>query len=574
MSSPPADTPPATPNTLVLHRLLQEPPRSVCKVNGRVVPLRVLRSLGALLVDVNGQGAAQQLGDSAACVALLDARAGTTPLAAQFGAALVWARTAEGEAAKARAAAPGSPEEAAAMQVLVDDVAEVDPQPGEEASLKRTLKRLDASRAALDSCALAAQALDVGAHDALRTAARELKTVAMRLEQHSPPGTATGPPTAAGDAEEDEAVDVAAALESVDRALEQVAAATQAAASAGAACADAAAALQVSPGLRDEVSARLRALERLCRKHGARNADDVLESAAKAALALGNSSGAAGKAAAMAAAAAAACADMARLGLQLGVARRNAARQLQADVEAELAHLRMEGARLRVALEWHDVASSSGDGPSSAAVAVPDAETALGVDGSCLYEPTPSGFDTATLLLATAPGEPFRQLGAVASGGERARVMLALKAVAATSCAGAPAVSLFDEVDAGVGGSTGGAVGATLRRLASSPHRGGGGGGGEEDASASSGGLRQVLCVTHLPQVAAHAHAHLAVSKEAAPDGRFVSVTRHLHTRQARAQELGSLLGLTPQAGEQLLAMSDADAARQAPAGAREHAPA
>ena len=535
-----------TPGTLVLHRQLQDPPRSVCKVNGKVVPLRLLRALGAVLVDVNGQGAAQQLGDSAACVALLDARAGTSHMAAQFGAALVWARTAETEAARARAAAPSSPEEAAAMQALVDEVADVDPQPGEEVALKRTLKRLDASRAALDSCALATQALDIGANDALRTAARELKSVAMRLEQHTPADTNAG---SASNEDVDEAVDVASALAAVDQAMDLVRAATDAAENASAACSDAAAALQVSPGLRDEVSARLRVLERLCRKHNARSVDDLLEAAARAAQALGNTTGAAGKAAAMAEAVAAAIRDMARLGVQLGVRRRDAAKQLQADVEAALSHLAMEGARLRVSLEWHDVAPSRGDGEeasSSAAVAVPDAEAQLGLDGSSLYEPTPYGFDIANLLLATGPGEPFRPLSAVASGGERARVMLALKAVAAASCADAPAVSLFDEVDAGVGGSTGGAVGVTLRRLASGTEAGGG-----------TEAARQVLCVTHLPQVAAHAHTHLAVTKVPAADGRVVSVTRELQNRQARAQELGSLLGLHQEAGEQLLALSE-----------------
>jgi DNA repair protein RecN (Recombination protein N) len=542
----------------VLHRLLNEPPRSLCKVNGRAVPLRVLRALGSVLVDVNGQGAAQQLGDSAACVQLLDARAGTAQLAAQFGASLVWARTAEGEAARARAAAPSSQEEADAMQALVDDVAEAEPEAGEDVALKRQLKVLDASRAALDSCAMASQALDIGASDALRTAARELKSVALRLEQHSGgAAAASGRPSDSGDDDDDdEGADVASALASVDQALGLVRSATEVAANASAACSDAARALQSSPGLRDEVSARLRVLERLCRKHSARSVDELLAAAATARDALGNTDGAAEKAAAMADAAAAAVRDMARLGLQLSLARREAARQLQGHVEQSLAQLCMGGARLRVALEWHDIAVTAGEeeddedghgagGSSSHAIAVPGAD-ALGFDAQCLYEPTPTGFDRASLLLATGPGEPFRPLSAVASGGERARVMLALKAVAAA--AAGPAVSLFDEVDAGVGGSAGGAVGAALRRLSL----------GTPEANPGGALQRQVLCVTHLPQVAAHAHVHLAVSKVLAADGRAVSVTAELHSRTERAAELGTLLGLTPDAGEQLLAMTEA----------------
>jgi len=118
-------------------------------------------------------------------------------------------------------------------------------------------------------------------------------------------------------------------------------------------------------------------------------------------------------------------------------------------------------------------------------LALPAAEFTVEVhDG----EPGEDGGDNVVFLLAPNPGEPARPVARAASGGELSRVMLAIRLVSAV----APPTVVFDEVDAGIGGEAGMTVGAALAAL---------------------GAGRQVLCVTHLAQVAAAADAHLAVAK-------------------------------------------------------------
>jgi DNA repair protein RecN (Recombination protein N) len=129
-----------------------------------------------------------------------------------------------------------------------------------------------------------------------------------------------------------------------------------------------------------------------------------------------------------------------------------------------------------------------------------------------------SGFDAAEFLFAPNPGEPPRPLRAIASSGEMARVMLALKTALAEQ--DAIPVLVFDEVDANVGGETASAVGERMRRI---------------------GRQHQVLCVTHLAPVAAKADTHLVVTKEVRA-GRTLSEVAEVKGK-ARTQELGRMLG-------------------------------
>jgi len=129
-----------------------------------------------------------------------------------------------------------------------------------------------------------------------------------------------------------------------------------------------------------------------------------------------------------------------------------------------------------------------------------------------------SGLDTLEFQFAPNPGEPARPLRAIASSGELARVMLALKTVLAE--ADRVPVLVFDEVDANVGGETAHAVGRKMRTIADQ---------------------RQVLCITHLPQVAAPATAHYIAAKHVR-DGRTVSEIRLLEPGE-RVPELARMLG-------------------------------
>jgi DNA repair protein RecN (Recombination protein N) len=129
----------------------------------------------------------------------------------------------------------------------------------------------------------------------------------------------------------------------------------------------------------------------------------------------------------------------------------------------------------------------------------------------------PSGADRVTFTFAPNPGEPARPLGRIASGGEASRLSLALKVVLAA--ADETPLLVFDEVDAGVGGRNAAALGERLRALSA---------------------YHQVLCVTHLPQVAAHADAHVVIGKRVA-DGRTLTQARVLSADE-RTQELAAML--------------------------------
>ncbi|CAN5713367.1 DNA repair protein RecN [soil metagenome] len=143
-----------------------------------------------------------------------------------------------------------------------------------------------------------------------------------------------------------------------------------------------------------------------------------------------------------------------------------------------------------------------------------------------------SGADRVAFLLAPNPGEPPRPLARIASGGELSRVALALKTVLAR--ADETPTLIFDEVDAGIGGRSADPVGRLLWRLARD---------------------HQVICVTHLPQIAAYADHHVRIEKEER-DGRTATTIKLLDD-DARRHELAQMLGGTPGA-EATLAAADA----------------
>jgi DNA repair protein RecN (Recombination protein N) len=184
---------------------------------------------------------------------------------------------------------------------------------------------------------------------------------------------------------------------------------------------------------------------------------------------------------------------------ELGARRRETARDLAPGVERQLGALAFGKARVDVCFS-----ESAGD--------------TISCDGGEPVSLHPRGAERAEFMLAANPGEPARPLSKAASGGELSRIMLALHAV--IDGAAEDRVLVFDEVDAGVGGRTADAVGARLARLARS---------------------HQVLCVTHLPQVAAYADRHFAVRKWVR-EGRTRTRVEALDGKQ-RIEELARMLG-------------------------------
>ena len=127
------------------------------------------------------------------------------------------------------------------------------------------------------------------------------------------------------------------------------------------------------------------------------------------------------------------------------------------------------------------------------------------------------GFDEAELLFSANPGQELRPLASTASGGELSRVMLSLRNAASRGGGGRTLV--FDEIDTGIGGKVAERVGARLKSLAA---------------------VSQVVCVTHLPQVAAFAEQHLQVVKRA--EGGTVATGVKPLTKQDRIRELARMI--------------------------------
>jgi DNA repair protein RecN (Recombination protein N) len=146
-------------------------------------------------------------------------------------------------------------------------------------------------------------------------------------------------------------------------------------------------------------------------------------------------------------------------------------------------------------------------------LAMPRASVDVQVEG-------PDPADAVTLMLAANPGTPPLPLAKVASGGELARTMLALRLVLTAG----PPTLIFDEVDAGIGGEAAVAVGRSLAAL---------------------GAEQQVLVVTHLPQVAAFAHAHVRVTKETGEDHTVARIEQL--EEGARVEELSRMLSGQPE---------------------------
>jgi len=253
--------------------------------------------------------------------------------------------------------------------------------------------------------------------------------------------------------------------------------------------------IEAEPGRLEQVEQRLEALARLERKHGG----TIAAVLAHAETCRARRDELLGAEAAMAETTAALSASRERLATiagELHDARAAAVPALEAAVRERLAELAMPDARFEVRL------SPRGDADP----------------------PSPSGADHVELLIAANPGVPAGPLREVASGGELSRVMLALLGTAhadnETAAEGPARLLVFDEVDAGIGGRTANAVGAQLHALAAE---------------------RQVLCITHLPQVAAHADRHFRIAKDGS--GTTAITTVEQLRRDAIVAELVRMLG-------------------------------
>lgn len=201
------------------------------------------------------------------------------------------------------------------------------------------------------------------------------------------------------------------------------------------------------------------------------------------------------------------CSEIAQ---KLTTKRRDAAKKIEKSIVASLGELGIANAKFSVSVEHTSLVQAAKNGSPTSI----DAFVRIGKES---YEATPKGIDTVEFFLSTNVGEDVKQLVKVASGGEVSRVMLALKSALAQS--DKVPLLIFDEIDVGVSGRIGQAVGLSLKKLSS---------------------FHQIIAITHLPQIAGLADAHFAVEKN--EDGKRTTTRLRKLEVDERVREVAKLM--------------------------------
>jgi DNA repair protein RecN (Recombination protein N) len=442
---------------VILRRVQTADGRTRGFVNDQAVSAQVMKAAGALLVEIHGQHDDRALVDGAVHRALLDAFGGLSTRVEEVRGFWRTARAlaAERDAAEARLAAMRK--EADWLRHAGKELAELAAERGEE-------ERLAERRQAMMNVEKVAGDLK-DAHDALDGGASpipELSGLLRRVERKQAAMPAHLPAVVAA---------LGSALDALEDARTGLEAALRAA--------------DFDPRELEKTEERLFALRAAARKYAV-GVDALPALAAKYAADLESLDKGEGDLSALSARAAQARAAYDAAAAALSGARRATAARLDAAVMAELPPLKLERARFVT-----DISA----GPAG-----------------------PEGVDQVAFHVQTNPGTAAGPIIKVASGGELARFILALKVVLAD--AGSAPTLVFDEIDTGVGGAVAEAIGNRLARLAA---------------------RAQVLCVTHAPQVAARAEGHFRIAKEAVGVDR-VATRVHLLPETERREEIARML--------------------------------
>ena len=454
---------------LVLRRMLSADGRSRAFVNDQASSVGVLRELGDLLLEVHGQHETVGLLDARTHRPLLDAYGDLDLAVGRVGAAWRAWREARTRVEALDADAARALAETEELTLRLSELDRLDPRSGEETALAEERAILGAAEKALADIKTARSVLD-GLSGKVVNAIRALERARERA-------------LASGAGTEGEAVlRIVAASEALNRVLiegDEAETAINAAAYA----------FDFEPDRLEKTEERLFELRGLARKLSV-SVEALPELRLRIAARLRASESSAAELKAAKLALAAARADYLDAAEVLTSGRRTAGDQLAQAVMAELPPLKLDKARFRVAVEPLD-------------------ESRAG----------PSGMDRTAFEISTNPGAPFGDLGAIASGGELARLALALKAALAGRASGPQPLMIFDEVDQGVGGAVADAVGLRLKRLAANA---------------------QVLVVTHSPQVAARAEAHWRIAK--AGEGERLRTAVEVLSPADREEEIARML--------------------------------
>jgi DNA repair protein RecN (Recombination protein N) len=445
-------------SSLLLRRVIDNAGRSKAFINGVTATITQLRELGEMLVDIHGQHAHQSLLRADAQRQLLDAHAGLQERVKEVSTVFKQWRALTKQREEFERDTKQALLERERLEWQVSELQKLAPQSGEWADVCSEHSRLSHAASLIEG---AQQALDLLSESDSTPMLSQLSSVEQRLGK---------------------LVDIDDKLKPVIDALEPARIQLQEAVYA---LNDYLGRIELDPARLRVVEARMEALHSASRKfHVAPEA--LAQELEQLSARLQQLSDATDLDAirAQEQKLAAGYQDSAK---QLSKARAAAAKSLSAAVTKAMQELSMSGGRFEIALQTS--------------------------------EPAAHGLEQVEFLVAGHAGTTPRPLTKVASGGELARISLAISVIA--SSATATPTLIFDEVDSGIGGAVAEVVGRLLRKL---------------------GQDRQVLCVTHLPQVASQGAQHFQVSKNGAPDGRTVSRIAPLAGAE-RVEEIARMLG-------------------------------
>lgn len=467
---------------VILSREIQSSGRSIARINGRLTTASALSRVGASLVDIHGQSDHLAILHAREQLTLLDRYAGATSLRE---AVRGHARSLRAVRSRRQDIESDSREREHQLDLLRFQTQEIDEAAlviGEDEALaeeRTVLQGADALRLEVSDALVS---LD-GTDDTLNPASasqllRNAERAALSLAGIDPRANHLG----------ERATELVVLAEDLSRDIRSYGEGVES-----------------SPERLQAVEDRLSQIQDLKRKHGP-SIEDVIAFGRQAQSQLEELTGDAFDLEALQLQEGLSARELSEACLALSKLRQHAAEQLSARIEASIAELRMGSSRVAIRVAQRD-----------------DLEgLAVELEGSTRtvhFDET--GIDVITFLIAPNGGDDLKPLGRIASGGETARLMLAVKSI--LSDVDTIPTLVFDEIDVGVGGRSGQVVGTKLRRLADE---------------------HQVIVITHLPQIAAHAERHFAITKTER-DSRTVSQVCELDERQ-RVEELAAMIDGLP----------------------------
>ena len=457
---------------LTLSREIRSEGRSIARVNGRSVSLTIQAEIGAALVDVHGQSEHLSLLKVKSHRELLDRFAGNSHILQEFQQHYrIWSGL-ESELTELKRLQTNADEREDILRYQIGQIEAAKLKPDEEASLLKERMRLANAETLSRYTQSALQTLDESSPetnavtDLLGLVSHDLSSLAKIDAQMQ---------TLADQAETalSSLTDIAYELRHYNEQIE------------------------FNPARLDQIELRIDLINSLKKKHGG-TIESVLKFYATAQDELNKIEGVEGQIAEVNQKIVRVKESLARVALDLSASRQQAANTMSAQMEERLARLEMRKARLKVLITQQEDATGL------------PIENGLGFDSH--------GIDKVELLIETNPGEGYKPLAKIASGGETSRLMLALKEVLAE--ADQIPTLVFDEIDSGIGGRVGMTVGSMLWQL---------------------GRHHQVMCVTHLPQLAAFGDQHFKVDKQDLHDRTVTHVVEV--TGKMRVAEVAEMLG-------------------------------